>query len=327
MHAGSGRTLNVWRDDAELTAGPLSASIQEALRCSHYLIVLCSPRAKQSRYVNQEIEWFLQTANEADDRVLTLLVDGNPEGAVPKTITKIDNLRVDVRADNLELQLRRLRETEIFRLLATLLGVPFDTLFRREERRRSRRSRLRWTAAVAIGLALSGATLVTALQASAAAAERDRAEQALSVALDSLLLPLAVLRRLESSSARFSLPPATSGVAASSAATPWRSSRSSPSGSLRTACLNRCGKKQPRARSAPTESGRLQARPKGDPPSGIPVFQSNQCGSNGRCSTRQVPVGAVFSRMAAASADGPDNPAIQWFDARLGFASGCFPGR
>jgi hypothetical protein len=49
--------------------------------------------------VNQEIEWFLQTANEADDRVLTLLVDGNPEGAVPKTITKIDNLRVDVRAD------------------------------------------------------------------------------------------------------------------------------------------------------------------------------------------------------------------------------------
>jgi len=50
------RLLPIFRDEEELAGSPdLPASIREALARSRNLIVLCSPHAARSRWVNEEI--------------------------------------------------------------------------------------------------------------------------------------------------------------------------------------------------------------------------------------------------------------------------------
>ncbi len=47
-----------------------------------YLIVVCSSRAVNSEWVQREIETFLEIHEK--DKILTLLVDGEPEEAFPE---------------------------------------------------------------------------------------------------------------------------------------------------------------------------------------------------------------------------------------------------
>src|SRR3982751_1693643 len=56
------RLAPIFRDQHELSAGDdLGEEIREALDCSQYLIVLCSPDAAKSRWTNAEIEAFKKT--------------------------------------------------------------------------------------------------------------------------------------------------------------------------------------------------------------------------------------------------------------------------
>ncbi len=67
----------IFRDEAELSANAdLSGTIRRALERSEYLIVICSPRAVASKYVNQEIEEFKRLGK--GDRILALIIDGQP---------------------------------------------------------------------------------------------------------------------------------------------------------------------------------------------------------------------------------------------------------
>ncbi|WP_052191945.1 toll/interleukin-1 receptor domain-containing protein [Sphingomonas sp. Ant H11] len=73
------RLRPIFRDQAELSAGPdLGDSIRSALDRSSHLILLCSPSALASRWVNAELAHFLTT--HSVDRVLCVLVgDSQPE--------------------------------------------------------------------------------------------------------------------------------------------------------------------------------------------------------------------------------------------------------
>ena len=53
-----GRLGSFFRDKEELSAGDLPSQITEALAGSDYLIVVCSPNAVQSHWVNKEIVAF-----------------------------------------------------------------------------------------------------------------------------------------------------------------------------------------------------------------------------------------------------------------------------
>jgi outer membrane protein assembly factor BamB len=67
----------IFRDREELpSSANLSDNINEALRESRYLIVICSPHAAISRWVNEEIIHFKSLGRE--DRVLCLIVEGEP---------------------------------------------------------------------------------------------------------------------------------------------------------------------------------------------------------------------------------------------------------
>jgi len=71
------RLAPIFRDRDELaSSGDLSKEIQDALRQSRFLIVVCSPTAAVSRWVNEEIVAFKVLGRA--DRVLALIVDGEP---------------------------------------------------------------------------------------------------------------------------------------------------------------------------------------------------------------------------------------------------------
>jgi len=75
---GRARLRPIFRDQEELPAsGSLSDQLKAELRLSRYLIVVCSPRTPESKWVDTEIRYFLKLGREY--RILTLLIEGAPE--------------------------------------------------------------------------------------------------------------------------------------------------------------------------------------------------------------------------------------------------------
>jgi hypothetical protein len=70
----------VFRDEEELPAdADLSTNIRRALENSGLLVVLCSPRAVQSRFVADEIRFFKEIGKSG--RILALMIDGEPNAS------------------------------------------------------------------------------------------------------------------------------------------------------------------------------------------------------------------------------------------------------
>lgn len=149
------RIARVFRDRDELpTSSNLADNICYALENSGYLIVVCSPRTPQSQWVMKEIETF--AALHGRDRILTLLIEGEPQesfpdllrfarkqtlnadGAVTEEVVEIEPLAADIRDRSVRGMLKKLR-TEILRLLAPMLGCTFDDLKQRHRERVIRR--------------------------------------------------------------------------------------------------------------------------------------------------------------------------------------------
>ena len=142
----------VFRDRDELASSPdLSGELRDALSKSANLIVLCSPAAAHSRYVNQEIIEFKRLGRA--DRILPLIVDGMPFANAPEDECFPRALRFEVDdagrltdqpAEPIAADLRPEadgKENAKLKLIAGLLGVPFNDLRQREliaARRRAR---------------------------------------------------------------------------------------------------------------------------------------------------------------------------------------------
>ena len=78
------RLIPIFRDREELaSSGDLSATIQNALTESASLIVICSPAAAASRWVNEEVKVFKQMGK--GDQVFCLLV-GDPSNSFPPEV-------------------------------------------------------------------------------------------------------------------------------------------------------------------------------------------------------------------------------------------------
>jgi len=74
------RVFPIFRDREELPlSAELGASIEDALRASRYLIVVCSPLAAQSKWVNEEIRYFKSIGRA--DHILAMIIDGEPHGS------------------------------------------------------------------------------------------------------------------------------------------------------------------------------------------------------------------------------------------------------
>jgi len=165
----------VFRDREDLSsASDLSSQIKQELSHSETLIVICSPAAARSQWVNEEIRYFRELPQ--GDRIFALIVDGDPQSAnpdeacFPTTLLKMPNgsanepLAADARkyADGKRLAL--------LKIVAGILGVRLDELRRRDAQRRTR-NRLGYSlaslalAAVMVWLAYSEATTRATAQA------------------------------------------------------------------------------------------------------------------------------------------------------------------
>ncbi|HST30675.1 MAG TPA: tetratricopeptide repeat protein [Chthoniobacterales bacterium] len=161
------RLSPIFRDCDELAASSdIGAELKEAICASQFLIVLCSPAAAQSRWVNAEIEIFRTCGTENDRRILCAILSGDPGTSVPETECFPPALRQDTvdaampwhfpLAANFRSGTER-HEDEELRLIAAMLDVNFDELKRREHVRRIRT--LRRALIIALVLVLAFAAL------------------------------------------------------------------------------------------------------------------------------------------------------------------------
>jgi hypothetical protein len=167
------RIGHLFRDDDEIPASSnLSAQIEEALKQSQFLIVVCSPDTPQSVWVRHEIEYFRSLGK--GDHILALLVEGEPTQSFPpellhvpyekvqadgsKTIELRDEepIAADVRKRSDE-PLATTHRRALLRVSATLLGCSFDDLAQRDHRRQVRRRRIIGSA-IATGVLIAAAT-------------------------------------------------------------------------------------------------------------------------------------------------------------------------
>jgi hypothetical protein len=71
------RLAPIFRDLDELAASPdLDASLKAELDASAFLILVCSPSAARSQWVNAEASYFLECGRS--DKIIYLVVDGEP---------------------------------------------------------------------------------------------------------------------------------------------------------------------------------------------------------------------------------------------------------
>lgn len=182
----------VFRDRDELAgAGALGPKLQQALAESQALIVICSPCAARSHWVNEEIKLFKRLGGH--DRVLALIVDGEPNAvdkgrperecfpAALRYEIGEDGELSDVPAEPIAADLRPHgdgRSNAKLKLIAGILGVGFDQLRQRELQARNRRLAL--LSAVTSGVAAVTVVLaILAMQArNEAQTQQQRAELA-----------------------------------------------------------------------------------------------------------------------------------------------------
>ncbi|MGB9407471.1 MAG: TIR domain-containing protein, partial [Terracidiphilus sp.] len=183
------RIFPIFRDREELpTSSDLGSMITQALQQSRCLIVICSPRAAKSHWVNQEILDFKRLGGA--ERILALIVDGEPNAADGKPGFSVEAecfpeaMKYALGADG---TLDKNQPTEPIaadarpgmdgrtnaklKLVAGILGINYDDLKRREERRRRRQQRIVVTVSTALVLSFASLAAVAFWQRSIAKKE------------------------------------------------------------------------------------------------------------------------------------------------------------
>lgn len=134
----------------DIQPGGLSEELQERLRASQHLIVICSPNSAKSEWVGKEIEFFHGFGRS--NNIHFFIVEGSPNSDDPETecfnpVIKKLGLS-EVLGANVNEKISRLpwlnRERAYVQLVSKLLGVEFDTIWQRHKRLLFRKAAV-WT--------------------------------------------------------------------------------------------------------------------------------------------------------------------------------------
>lgn len=147
----------VFKDTSELAAGVLADEIHEALDNSKYLVVICSPRAAQSKWVGKEVQTFIDMGRS--DKIIPFIIGGKPfsenpeEECFPSAL-----LNLPKEQELLGVNINEMgRDAAVVKVVARMFGLKFDALWQRYEREQKRK-RWMWIAG-AILLALLGLSI------------------------------------------------------------------------------------------------------------------------------------------------------------------------
>ena len=154
ISGGRTKINRVFRDKDEL---PLTSNLEDpiikALANSEFLIVICSPRLKESAWCRKEIETFISMHGRKN--VLAVLIEGEPADSFPDELLydyipvqgpndsvqyvkkTIEPLAADFRG-NTKRNIKKAMKEEILRLLAPMFNVNYDDLKQRHRERRTK---------------------------------------------------------------------------------------------------------------------------------------------------------------------------------------------
>lgn len=125
------RIAPVFRDATDLSVGRLTDNLHRELDESNFLIVVCSPysarpNAEGKHYVNDEVSYFCR--NHDADHVIPVIVAGTPEESFCEVIKESDLLALDA---------TKISKSRLLNdIVARILSLRPDVLWKREERRR-----------------------------------------------------------------------------------------------------------------------------------------------------------------------------------------------
>lgn len=140
----------------DIQPGGLTEEIQERLRASHHLIVICSPNSAQSEWVGREIAYFHSLGRTKN--IHFFIVDGSPHSDNKETqcfnpIIKELGLP-EILGANIHEKIYRWpwlnKERAYVQLISKLLGVEFDAIWQRHKRLMVRKAVLWTIGAIAI---------------------------------------------------------------------------------------------------------------------------------------------------------------------------------
>ena len=129
----------IFLDRDELSSGVLSEEIHTALSSSKYLIVICSPNVKESYWVNREVEVFIE--QRGSENVIPFIIDGEPHAedssreCFPESLSSLNQNREILGININEMG----RDAAVVKVISRMLGLSFDSLWRRFERQKKRR--------------------------------------------------------------------------------------------------------------------------------------------------------------------------------------------
>lgn len=134
----------------DIQPGGLSEELQERLKASRNLIVICSPNSAKSEWVGKEIEFFHSLGRTKN--IHFFIVDGTPHSGNPETECfnpVIDKLGLpEILGANIHEKVysspRLNKERAYVQLISKLLGVEFDAIWQRHKRMLVRKA-LAWT--------------------------------------------------------------------------------------------------------------------------------------------------------------------------------------
>jgi hypothetical protein len=156
--------VRVFLDQADLTGSAYEAAVQRHLADAAALVVVCSPHARRSPYVDDEIARFVQL--HGADRVYPILVDGLAESelddrrAFPRQLLQaMEGRGMPLGAEFRGLQpgerfVRGRFEAEWYKLLGNLYGLPAGDVQAQDQSRAAQRQRRRLLALGAVAVLL-----------------------------------------------------------------------------------------------------------------------------------------------------------------------------
>lgn len=146
----------------DIQPGGLSEELQERLRASRHLIVICSPNSAQSEWVGREIEFFHKLGRTKN--IHFFIVEGTPHSGNPATECfnpVVEKLGIpEILAANVNEKIFRSawlnRERAYVQIVSKLLGVEFDAIWQRHKRQLTNKIIALSLVAIAVIAALLG---------------------------------------------------------------------------------------------------------------------------------------------------------------------------
>ncbi len=185
------RFLNVFRDEEDLTGVEYHASIENHLKDSAKLIVVCSPNARRSPYVNDEIDRFAK-AHDPRNIIPVILAgipnneataDQEPDLAFPEALCRLQRMPLatsdyrrnfSVRKDKIN---KGAFEGSWHALLANIYDCERSEIEQREKKRQGRARKFAIGTATAIIIMLSAALVYAIMSRQEALRQRAIAQE------------------------------------------------------------------------------------------------------------------------------------------------------